>query len=90
MFGGAEVKVFLTPKAQKELRKLGEPTQKEIEKKLRQLKENVKIGKHLRHSRFWSLRVREYRAIYEITGNKAIVLFIGHRKRVYSDFSKLL
>jgi mRNA-degrading endonuclease RelE of RelBE toxin-antitoxin system len=41
---------------------------------------------------FWSLRVGDYRAIYEIdrTKKRVIVLFIGHGKRVYDDFSKML
>ena len=49
------------------------------------------IGKHLKYSHFWSLRIGDYRAIYEIKRNekKVIVLFIGHRDDVYEDFSKL-
>jgi mRNA-degrading endonuclease RelE of RelBE toxin-antitoxin system len=49
-------------------------------------------GKALKPSGFWSLRVGDYRAIYEIdrTKKRVIVLFIGHRKRFYGDFSKML
>jgi mRNA-degrading endonuclease RelE of RelBE toxin-antitoxin system len=49
-------------------------------------------GKALKPSGFWSLRVGDYRAIYEIdrTKKRVIVLFIGHGKRVYGDFSKML
>jgi mRNA interferase RelE/StbE len=46
----------------------------------------------LRLSRFWKMRVGDYRVIYEIdrSSNHVIVLFVGHRKNVYDDFSKLV
>ncbi len=48
-------------------------------------------GKRLKLSDFWSLRVGDYRAIYEIdkTNSRVIVLFVGHRKRIYNDLSKM-
>ncbi len=51
-----------------------------------------KEGKPLRPSDFWSLRIGDYRAIYEIDfeQNQVTVLFVGHRKKVYDDFSKIL
>ncbi|MCD6467139.1 MAG: type II toxin-antitoxin system RelE/ParE family toxin, partial [Methanomicrobia archaeon] len=41
---------------------------------------------------FWKLRIEDYRAIYEIKvkEKKVIILFIGHRKTVYDDFSRLI
>jgi mRNA interferase RelE/StbE len=46
----------------------------------------------LRHSEFWRLRIGDYRAIYEVDRSKEqiVVLYIGHRKDVYDDFSRLL
>jgi len=34
----------------------------------------------------------DYRAIYEIDRNKnqAVAIFVGHRKNVYDDFTKML
>jgi len=63
----------------------------EEKKKLEILKVKPEAGKHLKHSSFWSLRIGDYRAIYEIDRekNQVKVLFIGHRKDVYDDFSKL-
>ncbi|MHA1603251.1 MAG: type II toxin-antitoxin system RelE family toxin [Candidatus Freyarchaeota archaeon] len=48
--------------------------------------------KHLRYSPFWKLRIGNYRVIYEIDEERrrVIILFIGHRRTVYDDFSKLL
>jgi len=84
--------VLLHPKAAKELEKIENATKARIVERLRDLRDNPeRVGKILRHSNFWSLRVGDYRAIYEIdrTGRQVVVLFIGHRKKVYDDFSKL-
>ena len=84
--------VLLHPKAAKELEKIENATKTRIVERLRDLKDNPeRVGKVLRHSNFWSLRVGDYRAIYEIdrTKRQVVVLVIGHRKKVYDDFSKL-
>jgi len=84
--------VLLHPKAAKELGKIENTAKARIVERLRDLKDNPeRVGKALRHSNFWSLRVGDYRAIYEIdrTRRQVIVLFVGHRKKVYDDFSKL-
>lgn len=84
--------VLLHPKAAEALKKVEEQTRSRITEKLRELGNHPeKAGKRLKYSDFWSLRVGDYRAIYEIDMNKnqVIILFIGHRKKVYDDFSKL-
>ena len=81
--------VLLHPKAAKALKKTDEQTR--ITEKLRELRNRPeRTGKRLKHSDFWSLRVGDYRAIYEINRDKkqVIILYIGHRKKVYDDFSK--
>lgn len=85
--------VLLHPKASKELERLEETLRTRIKERLRELEENPEsIGKALKPSDFWSLRIGDYRAIFEIDRAKkqVKVLFIGHRKRVYDDFSKML
>ena len=84
--------VLLHSKAAKELEKIEDTTKARIVERLRDLKDNPeRVRKILRHSNFWSLKVGDYRAIYEIdrTRRRVVVLFIGHRKKVYDDFSKL-
>ncbi|MDI6691094.1 MAG: type II toxin-antitoxin system RelE/ParE family toxin [Candidatus Bathyarchaeota archaeon] len=84
--------VLLHPKAAKELEKIEDTIKARIVERLRDLKDNPeRVGKILKYSNFWSLRVGDYRAIYEIDRAKkqVVVLFIGHRKKVYDDFSKL-
>ncbi len=83
--------IFLHPKAHSFLEKLDKSLQNKINKKVNELKTNPRNAKHLKYSEFWRLRVGDYRIIYEINeeDKKIIIMFIGHRKSVYSDFSKL-
>jgi mRNA interferase RelE/StbE len=84
--------ILLHPKAAKALKKIEEQTRSRITEKLRELRNRPeRAGKRLKYSDFWSLRVGDYRAIYEINTNKnqLTILFIGHRKKVYDDFSKI-
>lgn len=84
-------KIFLHKKAKGFLGKLDKTNKQRIKKKIKELKEKPEKGKHLRYSNFWRLRIGDYRIIYEIINrDKRInILFIGHRKDVYDDFSKL-
>lgn len=84
--------VLLHPKAAKALEKIEKSLKLRIVEKLRELEDSPeKVGKSLKYSDFWSLRVGDYRVIYEINRgkNQVIVLFIGHREKVYDDFSKM-
>jgi len=84
--------VLLHPRAARDLDKIEKLVQQRIREQLRGLKDRPEhVGKQLKYSDFWSLRVGDYRAIYEIDRKKrqVIVLFVGHRKKVYDDFSKL-
>lgn len=84
-------KVFLHPKANSFIAKAEKELQDTIRKKLRTLSHKPETGEKLRHSDFWRLRIGDYRAIYEIdrNNNQIIVLYIGHRREVYDDFSRL-
>ena len=85
-------KILLHPKANKFLEKNKTVIRGRIKNKLKVLKNFPdRKGNHLRYTPFYELRIGEYRAIYEIDykEKKVIVLFIGHRKNVYDNFSKL-
>ena len=85
--------VLLHPKAAKELQVLEEPLRSRIRERLKELRSDPeKIGERLKYSGFWSLRVGDYSAIYEVSKERGqvTILFIGHRKNVYDGFSKLL
>lgn len=85
-------KLLLHPKADKFLEKSDGNLRRRIKKKLETLGSRPEAGKKLKHSEFRRLRIGDYRAIYEIKHEeeKVIVLFIGHRRDVYDDFSRLV
>ncbi len=73
--------------AEKFLKKLDETTRKRIIKKLKDLSGNPELGKPLTANLagLWSLRIGDYRAIYQIKKEELVifVLKLGHRKNVY-------
>ena len=85
--------VFLHPKAGKYLSGLREPLRTRIKNALMELQDAPETkGARLTPSVFWRIRVGDYMAIYEIDrkNNRVVVLYIGHRSRVYDDFIRLL
>ena len=84
--------VLLHPEAAKELDKLERQIKDRIIARLKDLRDKPEtLGKILKPSGFWSLRIGDYRVIYEIdkSEKRVVVLFVGHGKKVYDDFSKL-
>ncbi len=84
--------IFLHPKADKTLNSYEEQLQKRIKQKILNLKDGSNSGKTLEGTKFFSLRVGDYRVIYEIKAEhfRIIVLFIGHRSTVYDKFLRWL
>ncbi len=80
-------KILLSTKASDFLKKLDKSTRDRVENKLKDLSNNPELGKPLvgRLSGLWSLRVGDYRAIYQIKNEELLILVlkIGHRKNVY-------
>ena len=86
-------KVFLHPKAADFLKKAEANLRSRIKDALKGLENSPEAkGQRLRDSRFLRTRIGDYRAIYMIDEEerRVTVLFIGHRKEVYDDFSRLL
>ena len=79
--------IILKSPAKRFLKKLDKASKIEIIKKLKQLKNNPELGKPLvgRLSGLWSLRIGNYRAIYQIRQSQLLILVlkISHRKKVY-------
>jgi len=86
-------RVFLHPKAAEFLKRADASLRRRIRDRLRELVSSPKeTGQHLKYSPFWRLRIGDYRAIFEVDEEerRVIILFIGHRREVYEDFSRLL
>ncbi len=84
--------ILLHPKANDFLQNLDNQLKERIKNKLHVLSSDLEHGDKLKYSLFRQVRIGDYRAIYEIKrdSHRVIVLFIGHRKDVYDDFSRLL
>ena len=85
--------VLLHARAARFLEKLDPPLRSRIVERLRELRDSPQQkGERLMRSSFLRLRVGDYRVIYEIDRNRSrvIILFIGHRRDLYDDFSRLL
>jgi len=86
-------RVLLHPKAARFLEKADASVRDRVRQSLRGLEDSPELkGERLKHSQFWRARVGDCRAIYEIDDKKktVIILFIGHRRDVYDEFSRLL
>ena len=80
-------KILLSPRTKSFLEKLDRANKERIEHKLKDLAANPELGKPLvgKLAGLWSLRVGDYRALYEIKHNELLILIIklGHRKNIY-------
>ncbi len=84
--------ILLHPKASAFLESVESDLRRRIRDRLLTLGPDPMRGTRLKHSEYWRLRIGDYRAIYEIDHETrgVIVLFLGHRKDMYDDFSRLL
>ncbi len=83
--------VLLHPKAHDFFKNIDKDLELRLKQKIKELREKPESGKKLKYSDFHCLRIGEYRVIYEIDSLKkqVIVLYIGHKKNVYDNFSRL-
>jgi len=79
--------VVLTNEAEDFVKKCDKVIRNRILKSLRRLGDEPEIGKPLTSilTGLWSLRIGDYRAIYQIKNNEltVVVIRIGHRKNIY-------
>ncbi len=80
-------KIVLTAESEEFIKKCDKAIRNRILKSLRKLETEPESGKPLTSilTGLWSLRMGDYRAIYQIKNNELIVIVIkiGHRKNVY-------
>ena len=79
--------IVLTAESEKFIKKCDKQIRNRIIKSLRKLEKEPESGKPLTSilTGLWSLRIGDYRAIYQIKNSELIVVVIriGHRKNVY-------
>ena len=90
---GTRFEVLLHPRAVKALQKAPREVATRIRTRLHELTTHPRdAGTQLRGSPFWRTKVGQYRVIFEVDqpGQRVIVLFIGHRAKIYDEFTRLL
>ncbi len=79
--------VVLSAESEEFIKKCDKAVRNRILKSLRKLEDDPEIGKPLTSilTGLWSLRIGDYRAIYQVKNSELIILVIkiGHRKNVY-------
>ena len=81
----AKFEVKFTPRFLKEIKDLDRTVQVRILREINILKTNPYVGKPLRGEwkGVFSLRIGDYRILYQIKRNEVFLLVVGHRKRVH-------
>jgi len=81
----AKFEIRFTPRFLKNIKTLDKEVQVRILREINILKTNPYVGKPLRGEwkGIYSLRIGDYRVLYQIRENVVFLLVVGHRKRVY-------
>ena len=87
-------KILITPAAERQFRKLSERVQKKIRDVILSLAEGPQpdgCKKLHAKKKLWSIRVSNYRVIYQIESKELIVLVvkIGDRREIYQKLDKI-
>lgn len=77
--------VKYTPLFLRRIKNLDREAQVRILREIKTLEANPYAGKPLRGELkdLFSLRVGDYRVLYQIKGNELLLLAVGHRKHIY-------
>jgi mRNA interferase RelE/StbE len=81
----AKFEIQFTPRFLKNIKVLDREVQVRILREINVLKTNPYVGKPLRGEwkGIYSLRIGDYRVLYQIKEEKVYLLVVGHRKRIY-------
>lgn len=86
------MKIIISPRAEKELKKITKIDQIAISRKIRIIKEdpvNLNEEKLSGYKNIYRVRVGEYRIVYRRTINEIYIVLIGHRKDIYQLIDQL-
>ncbi len=83
--------VKFTEEGKKTLHSLHIDNQREVKNRLKELANDLSIGKALtgRLQGLYSLRVGKYRAIFSLDGELIIVHVVGHRRDIYKKLDQM-
>jgi len=86
------MKVILSPRAEKQLRKLAKIDQIAIVRKIRQVRDavNFQSEKLKGFPHIFRIRVGDYRIVYQKIKKETYIILIKHRRDVYQALKRLL
>ena len=85
--------IIISPRAEKELRKMPKIDQIAIAKKIRSLKGPFTIKNNEKltgYKNIYRIRISQYRILFKYKTNEIYIILIGHRKDIYHLISQLL
>ena len=87
------MKVILSPKAEKQLKRLSKINQIAVAKKIRSIRDSFSVSKEEKLTGFkhiFRVRIGNYRIVYKKTKKLLHIVLIGHRKDIYKFLKRLL
>ncbi len=86
------MRITISPRAEKELKKITKIDQIAVARKIRSLIENIIVNeeKLSGYKGIFRIRVGNYRLVYRKTSQEIYIVLIHHRKDVYKIVSQLL
>lgn len=83
--------ITISPRAEKELRKIGKMDQIALAKKIRALTSPESGEEKLKgYVAIFRVRVGTYRIVFRKTKDEIYIILIGHRKEIYQKVKQLL
>lgn len=86
------MKLTISPRAEKELKKITKINQIAIAKKIRSLIDTSILNeeKLSSHTNIFRVRMGDFRIVYKKTKEEIYIILIGHRKEIYRLVNQLL
>lgn len=84
--------ILASKKFQKQFSKLPKSVQRQLNKEIEKLRNDVNIGEPLKGDLegLLSLHAKDYRVIYSVKEEKIYLAVVGHRSQVYDDLKRYL
>lgn len=86
------MKIILSKRAEKQLRKLPKIDQMAVARKIREIrdrKNNVQAEKLRGYKDIFRIRLSSYRIVYRLSSTELYVVLVGHRKDIYKLLGQL-
>lgn len=87
------MKIILSPRAEKQLKKLSKVNQIIIANKIRSISKSAEVSGEKRlkeYKNIYRVRIGDYRIVYKKTTKELYIILIGHRKDIYKIVKRLL